>query len=205
MNWFVELAQEDLRNISQGDLLNLQEELVALVRTSCRITNAEPPKLSQVKQLQHDISGHLNDLLERGQTQFSHIQICSWIVCPKKAFSVQRMLAQGMSAPPPRSPDVFHWDVIQPKKPSQLVKTCALHFFNQLLKLKMHADSIARCAHCARIFLQFRRNARYCSRRCQSVAAMRVIRNKEKQQTKAGLKTVQSKGSRAQRKESKHG
>ncbi len=202
MNWFVRWAQDDLGNISAGELLNLQEELVALVRTSCRLINAEPPKLSQVKQLQHDISGHLNELLERGQTLFSPIQIRSFIFCPKKAFSVQGRLAQGRPAPPPRSPDVVHWNVLQPKNPSQLVKTSALHLFNQ--SLKQHADSIGRCAHCARIFLQLRRNAHYCNRQCQSVAAMRAIRARKKQK-KAGSKRAHLKGSRAQRKESKHG
>ena len=190
MNWYVGLAQKDLQSISSGDFLNLQEELVALVRTLYRHDNPEPPKRVQIKRLQLAISRHLSELLERGQTKFAPFKIVSWIVCLKKAASIG-----GMPALPPESPGIFTWDTVRPKTTSQLVETSALHWFNQLLK--QHADSIGRCVHCDKIFLQFRRNARYCSRRCQSVAAMRVIRNKEKQQTKAGLKTAQSKDSRA--------
>ncbi len=197
MNWYDGLAQKDLQSISSGDFLNLQEELVALARTLYLHNNPEPPKRLQIKRLQLAISRHLSELLERGQTTFAPFKIVSWVVCLKKAASIG-----GMPALPPGLPDIFTWDTVRPKTPSQLVETSALHKFNQLLK--QHAGSIGRCAHCDKIFLQFRRNAHYCNRQCQSVAAMRAIRARKKQK-KAGSKRAHLKGSRAQRKESKHG
>jgi hypothetical protein len=43
-----------------------------------------------------------------------------------------------------------------------------------------YCDHVRRCPHCGSVFLQFRRQQRYCTRGCQSVAVMKKQRREEK-------------------------
>lgn len=202
MNWFVRRAQDDLGNISDGDLLNLQEELVALVRALYRKGSETPlPKLDVIEYLQIQNISHLRRLLDDGWTYFGRFPIASWILIPKRAKDVH-LTPEVTPEARAKMPEVVPIESVRPEDDRWLVATCALHLLNRLLKT--YAASVERCAHCARIFLQLRRNAHYCNRQCQSVAAMRAIRARKKQK-KAGSKRAHLKGSRAQRKESKHG
>jgi hypothetical protein len=51
-----------------------------------------------------------------------------------------------------------------------------MFFFNELLQ--KYCDKIRQCPHCHSAFIQFRKNAVYCSREFQSVGYMRRVRGR---------------------------
>ncbi len=192
MNWYVDFAQKNLDRLSPGEVLNYQEDVVALERTLFKIHKPAPPDLPEIKGMQESIRKHLESLADKGVAVFIKPASITTIVAPKV---VARQ--EGITLKPGDAiiADIFYWDGYPGVRG-------LVHYLAELLK--QFAPSIKRCPHCSKIFLQLRRNAVYCSRQCQSVAGMRAIRARKKQK-KAGSKRAHLKGSRAQRKESKHG
>ncbi len=58
--------------------------------------------------------------------------------------------------------------------PTSFFHTSILRHLASLLE--MYCDHVRRCLHCAGLFLQFRRQQRFCGRRCQSIVAARKTR-----------------------------
>ena len=168
VQWFVNLAQENLRNCSPENLLQWQEEIVALQRNYYHFTNPPTPSSSQIKKLQKEVLKHLVNIIDRGQSQFGPFHNFSWVLDTKRvaSFTGQPSL--------PQIHKVFSWDTLKMSNPKQSMRQCLVHFLNQLVK--RFASSIYRCPNCSKIFLQFRKHQVYCHRTCQSVAAARNYR-----------------------------
>lgn len=170
MNWYVSFSRRDIGNVSGGDLRNLQEELVAIARSLFFDSNPPTPTQSEIGNLQGKVRAHLNEVLERGQTQLGPFKTLCWVVVPQKA--------RWFGEAPPKYPEVVSWDRVLSEDQRERTTEYALYYFGRLLKA--HASSIRRCEFCGNMFLQFRRSGRHCDRKCQNRAVMREIRKRDK-------------------------
>lgn len=176
MNWFVAIANKDLPAMTPGELQMLREEVVAIKR-ALRLSWGKTtwdPSLERAKETHRAVSKHLKELAETGQTtlgpfeQQTHIQSAD--VAFKDVFSeLDSDTKQSLSG-------FSHH--------TKITEGDELLFFMSRL-LEQFGGSIRRCPHCSIIFLQSRRNAVYCSRKCQSVAVMRAKRSDESRETKS--------------------
>ena len=62
LDWFVRFAKADLDKASQGDLLSLQEEIVAMLTVHFRNRPKSTPTLEQIIEIQRTVRNHLTDL-----------------------------------------------------------------------------------------------------------------------------------------------
>jgi hypothetical protein len=63
--------------------------------------------------------------------------------------------------------------------PTELMDLDKWHIHEFAKLLEKYGSLLSKCPHCSRIFLQLRKNAMYCDRKCQRVAVMRKIRAKK--------------------------
>jgi hypothetical protein len=193
LNWYVQLMAKKLDTLSEGERLTLQEEFVALQRTLCHYYYAVPkPTHDEIKTFQAHVKKHLECLVNNYETSLGPFPICIEIRLPKaerergekdhdwisKEFGLAASKAAGLTQ----------------FSSSEIVKGMQPCLLYQLAKLlQQFGASIKRCNHCSEIFLQPRSNANYCGRKCQSVAAMREIRRKRKEQKEGSKRRKPSK------------
>jgi hypothetical protein len=178
MNWYVLFAKEDLAKLTAGDTLNLQEQICAIWvklryidKRASHPTRPELPSFQQVQELQDAVIKHLSEIVVDGETKAGPFQISRFISQP---------LIRLNEDEPDRSPvlGVGDWEsqiLITGPKHDTFKDYLITHLFDLLAE---HADSVKACPHCRQGFLQLRRHAVYCSRACQSVAAMQKQRAK---------------------------
>jgi hypothetical protein len=182
LNWYVQLMGENLDILSEGELLTLQEEFVALQRTLCHYYYTLPkPTLDAIKAFQVLTKQHLECLVNNDETFLGPFPVEVEIRLPKaarergeknddwisKEFGLTASKASGLT-------QISSCEIVKGMQP------CLLYHLAKLLQ--QFGASIKRCKHCSEIFLQPRSNANYCGRKCQSRAAMREIRKKQKEQ-----------------------
>ena len=160
MKFYVRLANTDVRQLRAGDFLNLQEDLLKLFSLGSLNIKFEPPNVDEIESLQKTLSKHLYELMDEGKTALGPfgltiIAIRQTIKLPN---SDERTIFNCMNFP--AEPDKFH-----------------IHEFAKLLE--KYGSLLSKCPHCGRIFIQLRKNAMYCDRKCQRVAVMRKIRAKQ--------------------------
>ncbi len=177
LDWFVRFAKADLDKASQGDLLSLQEEIVAMLTVHFRNRPESTPTLEQIIEIQRTVRNHLTDLADRGKTCLPPPPGRLWIRYPR----ILAQLSLGATAGAKmeqlsRMPDIVSLRAAS-GDPANLVSV-----MGELLEKA--GKPIVRCPHCRTIFLQSRRNQEYCSRSCQSVAVMK----KRRAETKAKIK-----------------
>jgi hypothetical protein len=209
MAWFVNLSNIDLASLSPGDLLNWSDEFVAISTSASSVISTapsrnvkrgwqpkhrtqpplQPPTLQQMRQVQSLLGLYLNALAD-GQT----IDIETAPVGEITRF--RKTDAQEEQAGAPR------YDV----QYTELRRSMANLYFPRLLwrmthLLKQFANTIRRCPHCHRVFIQLRRNRNYCGKACYTVAGMQRLRAEKKSQgqrktkrKKQGLTAAPSKG-----------
>ena len=170
MNWFVEFSKKDLKKLRPGDLLNLQEEFLAHEGPGI-FQQRVSPTLDELQITQTVVTRHLLELVERGYTKLGPFEHEDHLVRPRK----------DMFPDMPDLPESFWKDQKLVDLESVVVETVADEKSPRLVckfstLFKEHVAAVRRCPHCSAIFLRFKRNATYCSRKCQSVAFMRLKR-----------------------------
>lgn len=197
LNWFMETAQKNLDQATEGEKLSLQEELAALeLTTTMGDLRASGPSVSlldwqRVKEVQETILKLLTEWVDMGRVS---LQLPQTRLDVRQAASNLDKLKAVDKHIPGQAEHIsrYHFD-------SQA--ECLLFRFYELFK--NHASAITRCPHCSRIFLKLRRHARYCSRKCHSVAGMREQRAQER--NRESQQKTKPKGRRTSRRRKTHG
>ena len=182
LQWYVEeFAQKHVSASSEGELLSLQEELVALEQEVNRYWTGDPfshthapiPDRDAIQALQERILDHLVQLADTGQTTIGPMMSTETVEVMPRQELTRRPL-------PPDRVVMRHVDLMtEPQEEFSMVKEALVLRFSDLLKSV--PQGIRRCpkANCRRLFLQARRDAIYCTRICQSVEAAARSRAEE--------------------------
>src|SRR5215467_13773969 len=170
LNWWVKFCQRDVPSLPLEDKYRLQKELAVLEKLGTRYEMPvwfEPPPLLPFPQIEElrlqvlKIFGHLAD------TRSTRIRSCQvfWEVHQPQSFDHRGRIGRANRV------------VLTRLTSEGLVQRREDIFLIQLQELlRAVPQGICRCPHCKRLFLQVKRQARYCGRRCQSVATMRRSR-----------------------------
>ena len=185
MNWYVRFAELDFDNLSDGDLRNFQEEVVAL----CEVIEkgGYRPLLTRtgLVTLQKEIAKHLKSLVDRGRADFGTFSYTVVI------YRLQEMLEKCQDFNPEgikNAPKVaVSKKFTHCTTPESFISSILLNHMIDLLG--DFAASIIRCLKCEKIFLQFRRQAKCCSRKCQSRRAAEVNRQEKKSKVAKGKRS----------------
>jgi len=161
MKYFIRLANTDVRQLRAGDFLNLQEDLLKYFSMGSDI-KFQPPNMDVFESLQKTLSKHLYELMDKGKTALG----------PFGSTIVAMRLPAKISNSEER---VIFYCTNFPTDLTDLNKFY-IHEFAKLLE--KYGSLLRKCPHCDRIFIQLRKNAMYCDRKCQRVAVMRNIRAK---------------------------
>jgi len=161
MKFFIRLANTDVRQLRAGDFLNLQEDYLEFF--SLGLIKIEPLNVDQFESLQKTLSKHLYELMDKGKTVLGPFEskIVAMRQPAKISDSEERVIFTCMNFPT----DLTDLDKF------------FIHEFAMLLE--KYGSLLSKCPHCGRIFIQLRKNAMYCDRKCQRVAVMRKIRAKQ--------------------------
>jgi hypothetical protein len=149
-NWYCTVSQKKLEMLSEGDWLNLREE----IKTLCVFINFEeepkPVSRKEVGSFQKEILRRLTNLADTKLVYF-------------KQPGVTRILQARWDNRPIATFD----------RPAGLKGL--LYHFGELMErtLEVNRTAVQRCPRCERIFIQLRRHAEYCSRQCQSREAVK--------------------------------
>lgn len=206
LKWFVKLANTSgFETMTEGEQLLWKEEIAAMLsKASSPITGGPPdtkrypgaarskasqtvlqqtPAFSpaQLQQARDTIAPHLDNLADDQATIFGGFHITYTVSFQKNADydenteSPRYLVYRGESGGSPQD-----------------------HLLLRLSKLlETYADKIRRCPHCKKMFLQFKRSAKYCSPKCYTVAGMRRLRAELKRQR--ALKITNKKQARRNR------
>ncbi len=161
MKFFIRLANTDVRQLRAGDFLNLQEDYLEFF--SLGYIKIEPLNVDQFASLQKTLSKHLYELMDQGKTVLGPFgsRIIATRLPAKISNSEERVIFCCMNVPT----DLTDLDKF------------FIHEFAKLLE--KYGSLLRKCPHCDRIFIQLRKNAIYCDRKCQRVAVMRKIRARQ--------------------------
>ena len=177
MNWYINFVGLDLSNLSDGDLLNIQEEVIALSRILKNLT--APPLLTraELEALQQQILNPLEEWLNKGSITLGPFSYTAWIL---------RINPNFEKIPPTLKDKIQNLHLPEVAIHKSIPYTTGTKFFFTLFLAHL-ADLLGECGHlilrcpkCEKIFLQFRRHAEFCSRQCQSQRAAEVNRQKKK-------------------------
>jgi hypothetical protein len=159
MKFFIRLANTDVRQLRRGDFLNLQEDLLKYFSLGSDI-KFQPPNVDECESLQKTLSKHLYELMDKGKTALGPFgsKIVAMRLPAKISNSEERVIFYCTNFP--TDLDKFY-----------------IHEFAKLLE--KYGSLLSKCPHCGQIFIQLRKNAIYCDRKCQRVAVMRKIRAKQ--------------------------
>ena len=203
LNWFVEMAQKDLHRMSEGERLSLREEIAALDKMTdiasvpASELTAPLPDWDMVKKIQKKTFQLLGKWVDKGEVVLGPFG--ERLELKRPASPIDLLAATHLRLDPKRQ-------VIPGQEPLghsaryHLPDTYRRVLFQFSGLMRDHASAIVRCLHCHRIFLKLRKHARYCSRKCHSVAGMREKREREKQRRDARKRSVK-KGLKTRRKE----
>ena len=160
MKFFIRLANTDVRKLRAGDFLNLQEDLLKFFSLGFLDIKDQPPNVDEFESLQKTLSKHLYELMDKGKTALGPFG--STIVAMRHTAKISDSEEKAIFSCTnfPTDLDKFY-----------------IHEFAKLLE--KYGSLLSKCPHCGRIFIQLRKNAMYCDRKCQRVAVMRRIRAKQ--------------------------
>ena len=185
LDWFVRFATMDLDKVSQGDFLNLQEEIWALLTVHFKSSPDSIPLREQIIEIQQTIRNHLTELVDRGQTMLPSLPGFLWITYPRIAAN----LSVGASPVAKLKKFKRMLEIVSHRAasghPDNLVP-----LLGELLEKV--GKPVLRCPHCRNFFLPSRSNQENCSRHCQSVAVMQRHRAEVKAQIKQTRKAKKS-------------
>jgi hypothetical protein len=181
MNWYVGLAGMDLAKLRPGDLVNLQDEFVFRMQLFgvSNICDPMPPTYSEIEGVQAAIRPHLERLADRKDTTIGPLilhRVVEHRWLPKNAMKPEQRARET-------EPD-FQTRIATYHLPQENYSEHVGTFLENMADLlKSHGQFLRRCPKCRLIFLQFRRTAWYCSRKCQAVSAVQKRRAKQKDES----------------------
>jgi len=198
MAWFVRLANTDLTKLSPGDLQNLQDECQAIRITPISFHPTRPdrkrypflhgwvgslsPSFIQLQNIQAAIAPHLNRIADGQTTECGPITLQHTIKFRRSNDAQQRAGYPPYSISPTSIFNSNSWADEFLFRVTRLLE-------QRRRRSTLFVDSIRRCPNCQDMFVQLRRNANYCGRKCHSVAGMqkaRALAKKRKQKNKRG-------------------
>lgn len=183
VNWFVQFSQKALDRISKGDLLRIQEELAVLAAEAhigglpLGDVPLALPGGSEILQLQGTIRGLLDRWVDQGTLSLGPFSLTLELRRPRDDSDQLRAFRGYLDRAKP-IPGQSMGEYVAEYNLSNKADTL-LFYLSGLLR--DHAGGIIRCPECQTIFLKLRRHARFCSRKCHSVAGMRVKREEKRQ------------------------
>ena len=185
--WFTRLANAELSALSDGELLNLKDEFLAIhLEASWRSGSAEreatkakrywkpdhhsdqipaPPSLDNMREVQVEAVRMLTDLAQGRDTSSPWIHEDYRVSFRKTSPEREKLGA-------PRY-EILRGSIGQP----QSAYASLIMWLTRLLE--RYADNIRQCLHCNGLFIQNKKSARYCGQACYSVASMREFRKRE--------------------------
>ena len=173
MDWYVQFACLDFSDMSEGKHHEVQEEVIAIC---LELSQATPFKFltpDQLKTFQQEIAKCLKDLIGKGCAVIGPISYTFLILRPQHQSLIGELETPHLSLPN----EVTIRLMGQMSTSSETIHALRYHFTSLLPSF---ANSVLSCPRCQKIFLQFRRHAKFCSRVCQSRAAMDSVREKKK-------------------------
>lgn len=197
LRWFVEFAQRDLGTATEGDWLQLQEEIDALLHLTTHQRLRSPFNHEHVHGLQKEAFKILGGLVSTDEAHIGKFQVTVAIrrgtgnagdssqikrFGPMLAFPAGRPIACLIG------PDGFN----------------GLVYYLATLLMRF-PDVVQRCPNCTRLFARLRRHAKYCGRICQSRVAAQKNRDEDRKQRKQKEKTKRQNGMHAKRRTTKKG
>ena len=189
LNWYVQFMARRLDCLSAGELLMLQEEFAALERTLSGNDQSVKPSLEAIKRFQTSVKRYLECLIDDDKTTLGPFLVSIEVYLPLAAeergeWNKDDWISKRFG---PIDRNTSTLPRITSRETIKEMEPCLLYHMAKLLE--QLGASIRRCNHCSGIFVQSRRNAAYCGRKCQSVAAMREVRRKRKERQPKRLKT----------------
>jgi hypothetical protein len=176
MNWYIQFSRVDFHAISDGDLLNIQEEVVALCRLLDNYVSQSLLTRRALKALQQELTKHLEGLVDKGAVRLGPFTYETMI------YRLKDIIKKSGSSQVAEFPDPPEWITLRTITSDGTSKsytpTRLLSHFGELLS--EFKQSIIRCPRCQRIFLKNRRHAQYCDRYCQSRSAAQANRERKK-------------------------
>ena len=197
MNWYVQFSTLDFDNMSDGELLDVQEEVIAIYHDCSHTSPFDLLTHGQLKTIQQEIAKSLEGLVSQGCTT---LDINYTLILMRPDYLHEREPLHPKS-PHLNLPKIVTIKLMRDQKNSLDTIPTLRYRFAELLPL--FAPSLLQCPKCKKIFLQFRRHAKFCSRVCQSRSAMENIRKKEKRpkaQSNASFKKQQDSPKKKERK-----
>ena len=191
MEWYINLVRLDFENVSDGDFQNTQEEVVGIVRALANHSNPPLLRRNELTELQKEIRKSLDQLINFGSLSLGPFSYKVMVYRPSymtdKFFPDRKKTASQATLDLPEL--LAHRILVKGETGGKGVTHYLLSHFADLLGLYGHR--IFPCPKCEKIFLQFRSHAKFCSRECQSRAAMEASRQKKKAKTKIRPKQPQ--------------
>ena len=195
LNWFIEFSKKNLDQATQGERLSIREQLASIARNLTIQSLPVPheqysllPDWGKVEAIQARICQHLDEWLADGSIVMEPVHLSISIYHVKSSAIHPQFRGKPLNDPSVRSripgqEERVHFARYELRD----LKEKVLYTLGELLR--DHASSISRCQHCQTIFLKMRKHARYCTRKCHSVAGMRKKRAVEKELKMARKKT----------------
>lgn len=196
MAWYVQFSTLDFDNISDGNLLNVQEEVFAISLFYCCAPAKKFPTRAQMKLTQNEIANYLEDLVRKGVAYLGPFSFTLMVERPQYQLdnNLSRIPLEFVGPNPSEVKTLKKLD----ENPEEGYLPILRYHLAELLPL--FANSLFRCPKCQKIFLQFRRHAKFCSRVCQSRAAMETVRKEKKvEKSKPKASTTKHRGSSSKR------
>ena len=181
MAWYVKFSQLNITSMSEGELKTFQEEVIAICRHRHNYSPSFLLSRDNLSAVQTKIWGSLLSLLELGGVHFGIFRYSVSLLLSNRIVKARGYSSDGKNwgHPYTEGPEIFINKNLWPDNDELGNVTSELlsHFADLLSKF---ANRILRCNKCQKFFLQFRRHSKFCSRQCQSRAAMETVRKKKK-------------------------
>ena len=186
MAWFVQFSTLDFDNISDGDLLNVQEEVCAI----SLLYGSRPPSKKlitrqQMKLPQKEIASYLEDFVQKEAVLLGPFSYKLWVGRVPSGLDITKLKMPLTNDQFTDSMIITRHVMVDNDTEGGPLPFLRYHFAKLLPEF---ANSLLPCPKCQKIFLKFRRHATFCSRACQSRAAMETNRAKKKKEKLAAQK-----------------
>jgi hypothetical protein len=171
MEWLIKFMQQDESLMSEGDIRNLQYELVAIENCGLPV---DAPWLADHRVFELNLCDSLPTVEEIMQLRSWIRSLVGQILETQHGMDTQTLPIDLPSVPfrlfYNDDDDSPQWTLVEAMR-----ERCKPNF-RLLLLITQHAHQIRRCHECQVIFLADRRNKEYCTPKCQSRVAARRYR-----------------------------
>jgi hypothetical protein len=201
MAWYVKFSQQNITTMSEGELKTCQEEVEAICRYRHNYGKSLLLARHNLTAIQQKIGGSLSSLLRTGGVHLGTFCYSTLVFLSPEIGKARGYSADGQhwGSPLENPPEIQTKKILKPNNDElgDVTEELMSHLAELLGKF---GNKIVRCNKCQKFFLQFRRHSKFCSRQCQSRAAMETVRkNKKAAQLESKSSTKKHKGSSSKR------